>query len=108
MAITEHKDIKMQNQDWSTVLVEALPYFKQWVGKVVVVKYGGNAMLNEELKQAVMQDIVLLNTIGIQVVLVHGGGPEINAMLDRVGKESKFVNGLRYTDAETKIGRAHV
>ena len=54
MAITEHKDIKMQNQDWSTVLVEALPYFKQWVGKVVVVKYGGNAMLNEELKQAVM------------------------------------------------------
>lgn len=91
----------MKNQDWATVLVEALPYFKQWVGKVVVVKYGGNAMLNEELKKAVMEDIVLLNTIGVHVVLVHGGGPEINAMLERVGKESKFVNGLRYTDAET-------
>lgn len=91
----------MKNQDWATVLVEALPYFKQWVGKVVVVKYGGNAMLNEELKKAVMEDIVLLNTIGVHVVLVHGGGPEINAMLERIGKESKFVNGLRYTDAET-------
>ena len=88
-------------QQWSQVLVEALPYFKNWVGKVVVVKYGGNAMLNEELKQAVMEDIVLLNTIGIKVVLVHGGGPEINKMLEKVGKESKFVDGLRYTDEET-------
>ena len=86
---------------WSQVLVEALPYFKNWVGKIVVVKYGGNAMLNEELKHAVMEDIVLLNTIGIKVVLVHGGGPEINKMLDKVGKESKFVDGLRYTDSET-------
>lgn len=92
---------KLSAEQWSDVLVEALPYFKQWVGKVVVVKYGGNAMLNEELKQAVMEDIVLLNTIGIKVVLVHGGGPEINKMLDKVGKESKFVDGLRYTDGET-------
>jgi len=89
------------NKDWADVLVQALPYFKQYAGKTVVVKYGGNAMLNEELKRAVMQDIVLLNTIGIHVVLVHGGGPEINHMLEKVGKESKFVNGLRYTDAET-------
>ncbi len=93
--------MELSNNDWSKILVEALPYFKQWVGKIVVVKYGGNAMLNEELKQAVMEDIVLLNTIGVHVVLVHGGGPEINAMLERVGKESKFVNGLRYTDEET-------
>ncbi len=88
-------------EQWSKVLVEALPYFKVWCGKVVVVKYGGNAMLNEELKQAVMEDIVLLNTIGIKVVLVHGGGPEINNMLDRVGKKSTFIDGLRYTDEET-------
>ncbi|MBQ0167529.1 MAG: acetylglutamate kinase [Treponema sp.] len=91
----------MDSETWSEVLVQALPYFKRWVGKTVVVKYGGNAMLNEDLKKAVMEDIVLLNTIGIHVVLVHGGGPEINAMLERVGKESKFINGLRYTDAET-------
>ena len=76
----------LTTEQWSEVLVQALPYFKQWVGKVIVVKYGGNAMLNEELKQAVMEDIVLLNTIGIKVVLVHGGGPEINHMLERVGK----------------------
>ena len=97
------KDLEkeLDSATWSEVLVQALPYIKQWVGKVVVVKYGGNAMLNEDLKKAVMEDIVLLNTIGIQVVLVHGGGPEINHMLERVGKESKFVNGLRYTDAET-------
>jgi len=91
----------LNNEQWSEVLSQALPYFKQWVGKVVVVKYGGNAMLNEELKSAVMEDIVLLNTIGIKVVLVHGGGPEINKMLEKVGKESKFVDGLRYTDEET-------
>ena len=92
---------EMSSETWANVLVEALPYFKNWCGKVVVVKYGGNAMLNEELKQAVMEDIVLLNTIGVKVVLVHGGGPEINHMLERVGKESKFVDGLRYTDEET-------
>ncbi len=91
----------LSKKDWAKVLVESLPYFKQWCGKVVVVKYGGNAMLNEDLKKAVMEDIVLLSTIGIKVVLVHGGGPEINSMLERVGKESKFVDGLRYTDAET-------
>ena len=92
---------RLDNAHWSDVLVQALPYFKHWVGKTVVVKYGGNAMLNEELKTAVMKDIVILNTIGIKVVLVHGGGPEINHMLERVGKESKFINGLRYTDSET-------
>lgn len=91
----------LDNEHWSDVLVQAMPYFKQWVGKTVVVKYGGNAMLNEDLKQAVMKDIVLLNTIGVKVVLVHGGGPEINKMLERIGKESKFINGLRYTDKET-------
>ncbi len=92
---------ELNAEQWSKVLVEALPYFKQWCGKVVVVKYGGNAMLNEELKAAVMEDIILLSTIGIKVVLVHGGGPEINNMLSKIGKESKFVDGLRYTDAET-------
>ncbi|MCR4736144.1 MAG: acetylglutamate kinase [Treponema sp.] len=91
----------LTTEQWSEVLVQALPYFKNWVGKIVVVKYGGNAMLNEELKEAVMEDIVLLNTIGIKVVLVHGGGPEINHMLERIGKESKFIDGLRYTDEET-------
>ncbi len=94
-------DPRLGNEQWANVLVQALPYFKQWCGKVVVVKYGGNAMLNEELKEDVMEDIVLLSTIGIHVVLVHGGGPEINHMLERVGKESKFINGLRYTDGET-------
>ena len=100
--IMENKENNtLDTEQWSQVLVESLPYFKEWCGKIVVVKYGGNAMLNEELKQAVMEDIVLLNTIGIKVVLVHGGGPEINHMLERVGKESKFVDGLRYTDDET-------
>lgn len=92
---------RLDNGHWANVLVQALPYFRHWVGKTVVVKYGGNAMLNEELKSAVMKDIVLLSTIGIKVVLVHGGGPEINHMLDRVGIESKFINGLRYTDEKT-------
>ena len=92
---------ELNAEQWSKVIVEALPYFKQWCGKVVVVKYGGNAMLNEELKAAVMEDIILLSTIGIKVVLVHGGGPEINNMLSKIGKESKFVDGLRYTDSET-------
>ena len=95
------KNPRLDNSSWSDVLVQALPYFRHWVGKTVVVKYGGNAMLNENLKSAVMKDLVLLNTIGVKVVLVHGGGPEINLMLGRVGKESKFINGLRYTDFET-------
>lgn len=97
----ENRGRTLDNAHWADVLVQAMPYFKMWVGKTVVVKYGGNAMLNEELKSAVMQDLVLLHTIGINVVLVHGGGPEINKMLERVGKESRFVNGLRYTDEET-------
>ena len=83
------------------VLVEALPYIKQFSGKTVVIKYGGNAMVSDELKSAVMQDIVLLSTVGIRVVLVHGGAPEINAMLKKIAKEPKFVGGLRYTDHET-------
>ena len=83
------------------VLAEALPYIQDYNGKIVVIKYGGNAMINEELKDSVMRDIVLLSLIGVKVVLVHGGGPEISEMLKKTGKESKFVNGLRYTDKET-------
>ena len=85
----------------SQVLIDALPYIQKYHDKIVVVKYGGNAMTNNELKDAVMNDIVLLSMVGIKVVLVHVGGPEINAMLKRVGKESKFIGGLRYTDEET-------
>ena len=85
----------------ANVMVEALPYLQEYNDKVVVVKYGGNAMTNDALKQAVMQDIVLLSLVGIKVVLVHGGGPEINAMLKKINKPSEFVNGLRYTDEET-------
>lgn len=83
------------------VLVEALPYIKKHNNKVVVIKYGGNAMINEELKQQVMEDIVLLSLIGVKAVLVHGGGPEITDMMKRVGKEAKFVDGLRVTDKES-------
>ena len=83
------------------ILVEALPYIQEFTGKIVVIKYGGNAMINEELKAAVIQDVVLLNLIGIKVVLVHGGGPEIKEMLEKIHKESTFVNGLRVTDDET-------
>jgi acetylglutamate kinase len=83
------------------VLIEALPYIQNYNGKIVVIKYGGNAMISEDLKNAVMGDIVLLSLVGVKVVLVHGGGPEISETLTRLGKESKFVNGLRVTDAET-------
>ena len=83
------------------VLIEALPYIKKYYDKIVVVKYGGNAMINDELKEAVMGDIVLLSLIGIKVVLVHGGGPEITEMLGKIGKQSEFVDGLRVTDKET-------
>ena len=83
------------------VLAEALPYIQKYYGKTIVVKYGGNAMISEELRQAVISDIILLHLVGIQVVVVHGGGPEISTMLKKIGKESKFVDGLRYTDAET-------
>ena len=91
----------IDNAQRAQILVEALPYIKRYNQKIVVVKYGGNAMINEELKKAVMGDIVLLSLIGVKVVLVHGGGPEISGMLKRVGKESQFVYGLRVTDAET-------
>jgi acetylglutamate kinase len=89
------------NSQRAQILTEALPYIKRYNKKIVVVKYGGNAMINEELKQAVMGDIVLLSLIGVKVVLVHGGGPEISQMLTRVGKTSEFVGGLRVTDEET-------
>lgn len=93
---------KMQDKQFrAQVLSEALPYIQKYNGKIVVVKYGGNAMINESLKMSVMHDIVLLNLIGVKVVLVHGGGPEISEMLKRVGKESVFVDGLRYTDEDT-------
>lgn len=91
----------MTNGQRAEVLVEALPYIQQYNQKIVVVKYGGNAMINAELKHAVMRDMVLLSLIGVKVVLVHGGGPEISQMLKRVGKESVFVDGLRVTDEET-------
>ncbi len=83
------------------VLTAALPYIQKYAGKVVVVKYGGNAMINPELKQAVMSDIILLSLVGIKTVLVHGGGPEISQMLGKLGIESRFVDGLRYTDSDT-------
>ncbi len=91
----------IENRDRANVLVQALPYIQKYYNKTIVIKYGGNAMINEELKDAVMTDIVLLSLVGINVVLVHGGGPEISDMLKKIGKESKFVNGLRYTDEET-------
>lgn len=89
------------NAERAEVLTQALPYIKRYVGKTVVVKYGGNAMVNPDLKQQVMDDIVLLWLIGVKVVLVHGGGPEISSMMDRLGKKAEFVDGLRVTDKET-------
>jgi acetylglutamate kinase len=94
-------NMKISNNDRAKILAQALPYIQKYAGQTIVVKYGGNAMINEELKDAMMSDIVLMQSVGINVVLVHGGGPDINRMLERVGKESKFVNGLRYTDEET-------
>ena len=93
--------MEISNQNRAQVLVQALPYIQKYAGKTVVVKYGGNAMINNELKDAVMSDLVLMQLVGINVVLVHGGGPEITAMLKKIGKESKFVGGMRYTDEET-------
>ncbi len=93
--------MKINNADRAEVLVHALPHIQRYAGKTVVVKYGGNAMTSEELKDAVMGDLVLLSSVGIRVVLVHGGGPEISDMLKRVGKQSVFSRGLRVTDAET-------
>jgi len=91
----------VSNYDKAQVLTEALPYIQKYHGKTVVVKYGGNAMLSDGLRDAVISDIVLLSCVGINVVLVHGGGPEITDMLAKLGKESRFINGLRYTDAES-------
>ena len=91
----------MHPEDRAAVLVEALPYIQDYYGQTVVVKYGGNAMINEELKEAVIRDMVLLSLVGVRVVVVHGGGPEISGMLKKIGKESRFVKGLRYTDRET-------
>ena len=89
------------NAERAEVLTQALPYIKRYVGKTVVVKYGGNAMTNADLKQQVMDDIVLLWLIGVKVVLIHGGGPEISSMMDKLGKKAEFVDGLRVTDKET-------
>ncbi len=98
--MSEHVSV-LNNADRAQVLVEALPYIQKYYGKIIVVKYGGNAMINEELKHDVMRDMVLMSLIGVKVVLVHGGGPEISSMLKRVGKVSEFVDGLRVTDEET-------
>ena len=89
------------NNKRAEVLVHALPYIQRFQGKTIVVKYGGNAMINDAIKAAVIEDVILMACVGIRTVLVHGGGPEIEAMLKKTGKESRFVNGLRYTDAET-------
>lgn len=94
-------DNHFSNLERAEVLTQALPYIKRYNGKVVVIKYGGNAMINEELKQQVMEDIVLLWLIGVKVVLVHGGGPEINELMQKLGKKAEFVDGLRVTDKET-------
>ncbi|MDR2176418.1 MAG: acetylglutamate kinase [Treponema sp.] len=91
----------MSSAGEAEILVQALPYIRKYRGKTIVVKYGGASMINGGLKAQVIQDIVLMNYVGIRVVLVHGGGPEIDALLRRLGKESRFVRGLRYTDAET-------
>ena len=94
-------DTNFSNAQRAEVLTQALPYIKRYVGKIVVVKYGGNAMVNEQLKQQVMEDIVLLWLIGVKVVLVHGGGPEISETMRLLGKQAEFVDGLRVTDKET-------
>ena len=94
-------DNSFSNAERAEVLTQALPYIKKYTGKVVVVKYGGNAMINETLKQQVMEDIVLLWLIGVKIVLVHGGGPEISELMARLGKKPEFIDGLRVTDKET-------
>ena len=89
------------NAERAQTLIHALPYIQKYAGKIVVIKYGGNAMIDEELKSAVMRDVVLLSLVGVKVVLVHGGGPEISDLLKKIGKKSEFVDGLRVTDGET-------
>lgn len=93
--------MEFTNAQRAKILVQALPYIEKYHNKIVVVKYGGNAMIDPELKKSVMRDIVLLHLVGLRVVLIHGGGPEISGLLKLVGKESEFVNGLRVTDEET-------
>ena len=93
--------MELSRQERAEILIQALPYIQKYTDKIVVVKYGGNAMINPELKEAVMGDLVLLSLIGVKVVLVHGGGPEITEMLSKIGKKSEFVGGLRVTDKET-------
>ncbi len=93
--------MNISNADRARILVHALPYIQKYTGKIVVVKYGGNAMIDEKLKNSVMRDIILLSLIGVKVVLVHGGGPEITDMLAKIGKETQFIEGLRVTDKET-------
>ena len=92
---------EFSNAERAEILTQALPYIKRYVGKIVVVKYGGNAMINETLKEQVMGDIVLLQLIGVKIVLVHGGGPEISELMEKLGKKPEFVDGLRVTDKET-------
>ena len=94
-------ETELSNMERAEVLTQALPYIKKYSGKIVVIKYGGNAMVNEQLKQQVMEDIALLWLIGVKVVLIHGGGPEISETMKRLGKQAKFVDGLRVTDKET-------
>ncbi|MBR2572668.1 MAG: acetylglutamate kinase [Clostridia bacterium] len=93
--------MKISNVERARILVHALPYIQQYYGKIVVIKYGGNAMIDEKLKNSVMRDVVLLSLIGVKVVLVHGGGPEISEMMKKTGKKSEFIDGLRVTDRET-------
>ncbi len=95
------ENIKITNAQRAEILTQALPYIQNYYNKIVVVKYGGNAMINDDLKQQVMEDVVLLTLIGAKIVLVHGGGPEITEMLGKIGKKSVFVDGLRVTDKET-------
>ena len=94
-------DKHFSNAQRAEVLTQALPYIKRYNGEIVVVKYGGNAMINAQLKEQVMEDIVLLHLTGVKIVLVHGGGPEINDMMEKLGKKAQFVDGLRVTDKET-------
>jgi len=93
--------INFENSDRVEILTQALPYIKRYTGKVVAVKYGGNAMINEELKQQVMEDIVLLWLIGVKIILIHGGGPEITSLMERLGHVPQFIDGCRVTDKET-------
>lgn len=91
----------MNDKERAGILIQALPYIQKYYGKTIVIKYGGNAMISEELKETVINDLILMRCIGINVVVVHGGGPEINSVLNRIGKEIEFIDGLRYTDEET-------